>query len=102
MVEALREEEVEDSKIKEKIGNKYRDQYKDAYLKGDYDRMAEIEELLDNTGFDFDLDKWEKDADEKRGNWHKETAPGETPGYFAPHFAPFKCPEIGLFVRFCP
>ena len=68
MVEALHQEGVEDSTIRTKIGNKYRDQYKDAYLKGDYDRMAEIEELLDNTGFDFDLDKWEKDADEKRGN----------------------------------
>jgi O-methyltransferase involved in polyketide biosynthesis len=67
MVEALREAGVEDSTIKANIGNKYRDQYKDAYLKGDYDRMAEIEELLDNTGFDFDLDAWEEQANKKYG-----------------------------------
>ena len=35
--------------------------------KGDYIRMAEIEELLDNTGFDFDYYKWQKDVDEKYG-----------------------------------
>ena len=63
MVEALRNEGVEDSSIKEKIGNKYRDQYKDAYRKGNYEKMAEIEETLDNSGFDFDLNKWENDVD---------------------------------------
>ncbi len=67
MVEALREDGVEDSKIKEKIGNTYRDKYKEAYRKGDDEQMAEIEEILDNTGFDFDTGAWEDQVDEKYG-----------------------------------
>jgi hypothetical protein len=64
MVEALHELGVEDSEIKTKIGNTYRDQYKEAYRKGDEAKMAEIEDILDNTGFDFDIDKWEEQVDE--------------------------------------
>jgi hypothetical protein len=67
MVEALHELGVEDSEIKTKIGNTYRDQYKEAYRKGDEAKMAEIEDILDNTGFDFDIDKWEEQVDEKYG-----------------------------------
>ena len=67
MVEALHEEGVEDGTIKTKISNAYRDKYKEAYLKGDNGTMSEIEDILFNTGYDFDLAKWEKDADEKRG-----------------------------------
>jgi hypothetical protein len=68
MVEALHEQGVEDSEIKTKIGSKYRDQYKDAYKKGNYERMAEIEDILDSSGFDFDLDAWEEQVDKKSGN----------------------------------
>ena len=65
MVEALHGEGVEDSEIKNKISGVYRDKYKEAYRKGDTEQMAEIEELLDNTGFNFDLNNWEKQVDEK-------------------------------------
>ena len=67
MVESLYREEVEDSEIKTKIGNSYREKYKTAYLNDDYETMSEIADILDNTGYDFDLDKWESDADEKYG-----------------------------------
>ena len=67
MVEALHQEEVEDSAIKTKIGTAYRDKYKTAYINDDFATMAEIEEILDNTDFDFDLDAWEERADEKYG-----------------------------------
>jgi hypothetical protein len=67
MVEALLEEGVEESEIKTKISVKYRDLYKAAYRKGDEEAMAEIEEILDNTGFDFDLGAWEDQVDEKYG-----------------------------------
>ena len=66
MVEALHQEDVEDSAIKTKIGNTYRDQYKDAYKNGNFERMSEIEEILDNTGFSFDTDAWEEQVDKKR------------------------------------
>jgi len=62
-VEALHQHGVEDKQIKEKIANIYRDQYKEAYLKDDVVRMAELEELLDSTGFSFDYDNWKKQAD---------------------------------------
>jgi len=65
MVEALREENVEDSDIKSKISSKYRDMYKDAYRKDNYEEMARIEEILDNTGFSFDIGAWEEQVDEK-------------------------------------
>ena len=56
---------MEDSTIKTKIGDTYRDQYKEAYRNDDYVRMFEIEEMLDNTGFDFNLMNWEKAVDEE-------------------------------------
>lgn len=70
MIEALHEEDVEDSEIKAKIRDTYRDQYKAAYRKGDDERMAEIESILDDSGFDFSklLNDWEKDVDKKYGN----------------------------------
>ena len=55
MVEALKQADVEDNTIKTKIGDTYRDQWKTAYRKGDEEKMAEIEEILDNTGFDFNI-----------------------------------------------
>ena len=64
MVEALHGEDVEDSEIKSKIATKYRDQYKEAYRKGNYERMSEIEEILDNTGYSFDVGAWEDQVDE--------------------------------------
>lgn len=67
MVEALHSEEVEDSEIKSKIATKYRDQYKEAYRKGNYERMSEIEEILDNTGYSFDVGAWEDQVDETLG-----------------------------------
>jgi polyhydroxyalkanoate synthesis regulator phasin len=61
-VEALCEEGVEDSEIKDKISKKYCSQWKDSYRKyletedKKYDnQMKEIEELLDNTGFKFNI-----------------------------------------------
>jgi hypothetical protein len=73
-VEALREEGVEDSSIKSKINSKYSGQWKDAYRKyletGNEkysDRMAEIEELLESTGFEFNIygnKGWEEKVDE--------------------------------------
>ena len=65
MVEALREADVSDSTIKSSIRNAYHDKYIAAYLKDDYETMSEIENILDNTDFDFDLDEWEEKADEK-------------------------------------
>jgi hypothetical protein len=68
MVEGLHELDVEDSTIKTKIGNTYRDQYKDAYREGDTERMAEIEEILDATGYDFNISGkggWEDQVDAK-------------------------------------
>ena len=59
MVEALREDGVEDKAIKEKIGDTFRDQYKDAYRKEDYARMDDIAEKLKNSGFEFNLESWE-------------------------------------------
>jgi hypothetical protein len=70
MIEALHEEDVEDSDIKTNISNAYRDQWKDAYRKGNYERMNEIEEILDNTGFDFNIygkNGWEDKVIEKYG-----------------------------------
>ena len=66
MVEALREAGVEDSKIKEKIRNRYIKKYKEAYIAEDYPKMDEIEEILTYSGFDFDLDEWESQVDKKR------------------------------------
>jgi len=71
MVEALHEAGVEDSTIKTKIGDTYRDQWKDAYRKGDNERMAEIEDILDYTGFDFNIygkNGWEDKVIEKYGD----------------------------------
>lgn len=65
MIEALHEADVEDSAIKTKIGNAYRTKYQKAYINDDFATMAEIEDILDNTDFDFDLDDWEEKADKK-------------------------------------
>ena len=68
MVEALREEGVEDSVIKDKISDYYRDRYKDAYRKDDYAKMAEIEGILDNTDFTFNIhgkNGWEDKVDQE-------------------------------------
>ena len=67
MVEALHQMDVEDSKIKEKIANKYRKSYQQAYISGDQYKMAEIEQILDMTDFTFDLNKWEEDAEKNYG-----------------------------------
>ena len=74
MVEAIREEFDDESEadaaIKTKIGNAYRDQWKDAYRKGDDARMTEIEDILDYTGFDFNIygkNGWQEKVDEKYG-----------------------------------
>jgi hypothetical protein len=56
-----------DSEIKSKISGVYRDKYKEAYRNGDDEQIAEIEEILDNTGFDFDTGAWEDQVDEKYG-----------------------------------
>jgi hypothetical protein len=53
MVEGLREAGVSDTTIKTRIGNTFRDRWKDAYRAGDDERMAEIEEILEMSGFDF-------------------------------------------------
>ena len=67
MIEALRENEVEDTEIKSKIATTYRDQYKDAYRAGDIERMLEIEETLDSTDLfkAKDFRNWEKKVDEE-------------------------------------
>ena len=65
MVEALREDGVDDKTIKNKIADTYRDQYKDAYRNGDYSEMERIETLLGNTDFDFDTYSWEKAVDKE-------------------------------------
>ncbi len=54
---------VSDESIKERISKAYRDQYKEAYRNDDFVRMDEIEELLDSTGFSFNLSNWEKAVD---------------------------------------
>lgn len=67
MLQGLQDMGVDDSTIKTWIGNKYRDQYKSAYRKGDNAEMSRIENLLDNSGFDFDIDAWEEQVDNKYG-----------------------------------
>ena len=64
-IQALRDNNVEDSTIKTKLGNTYREKYKTAYRKNDYATMLDIEDMLDHTGFDFDYQKWQDDVDEK-------------------------------------
>ena len=65
MVEALREDGVSDESIKERISKAYCDQYKEAYRNEDYVRMGEIEDLLDGTGFSFNVGSWEKAVDKE-------------------------------------
>ena len=67
MIQALHDNGVEDKTIKEKIAKEggYRDAYKAAYLADDIDKMYEIEDILDMTGFDYDYKSWRKDADKK-------------------------------------
>ena len=59
MVEAMNQEfdDPEDAKkeIMKKVGDTYRDQWKAAYRNGDSDRMGEIENLLEYTGFSFNI-----------------------------------------------
>lgn len=78
-VEALREEGVEDSTIKTKIGDKYRDQWKKAYrnyLETENEKyskqMEQIEDILDTvsdlTDFEFNIygkNGWESKVDEE-------------------------------------
>jgi hypothetical protein len=65
MIEALHEDGVEDSTIKTKIANKYRNKYKEAYRNNDYETMSEIEDMLDNTEYDFDYYKWQEQVDDE-------------------------------------
>ena len=65
MIEALHEQGVTDESIKNKIADTYRDQYKDAYRSGNWVRMAEIEQILDNTGYSFNVLNWEKAVDKE-------------------------------------
>ncbi|MBO7351749.1 MAG: hypothetical protein J6U12_02395, partial [Candidatus Methanomethylophilaceae archaeon] len=69
MVEAIRFEMGDDkaanSKIKDKIGNAYRDKYKAAYRKNDTDEMDRIKEILDNSEFNFKISDWEKAVDKE-------------------------------------
>ena len=67
MVQGLIQNNVEETQIKQWIGNKYRDEYKKAYHNNNYAEMARIEALLDNTGYDFDLMAWEEQVDKKYG-----------------------------------
>jgi len=75
MLEAIREEYDEekdaDSVVKTKIGDTYREKWKKAYRDNDYVTMNEIEDILDNTGFTFNIygkDGWMEKEDEKMGN----------------------------------
>ena len=66
MVQALWDNDVEDSQIRQWIGNKYRDSYKSAYKRGRTDEMLRIAQILDNSGYAFDIYEWEAQVDEKR------------------------------------
>ena len=68
MVQALYDEGLEESDVKAKIRDYYREQYKDAYRKKMKDRISEIEEILDNTGIDFDelIDGWKEAVDDEQ------------------------------------
>jgi hypothetical protein len=65
-IEALHEIGVEDSTIKTKISNTYCKLYKDAYRKNDFEAMLEIENILDETGYDFDVSSWEEQVDKEQ------------------------------------
>ena len=67
MVEALHDEEVEDSEIKKKIQDTYINKYKEAYRTGDYETMVDIQDIFDDSGFDFNTDAWEEAVDKKYG-----------------------------------
>ena len=67
MVEALLEEEVSESDIRRKIQDTYINKYKDAYRRSDYEEMADIVDILDDSGFNFDTDAWEEAVDKKYG-----------------------------------
>lgn len=67
MVEALYTMGADDNDIKGWIRNKYMKAYKSAYKRGDNAEMARIETILDNSGFVFDVYKWEEQVDEKYG-----------------------------------
>ena len=82
MVEALRQDGVSDDSIKERISKAYRDQYKEAYRNDDFVRMDEIEELLDSTGFSFNLSNWKKAVDNEEEYFPHTQAPGAIPGHF--------------------
>jgi hypothetical protein len=68
MAQALRDEGMEDTDIRKKINDKYSKEYKNAYRRNDTSRMQEIIDILDMTEYEFDIDKWEEDVDEKYGN----------------------------------
>lgn len=74
MVEAIREEYDDeadaDAAIKKKIGDTYRDQWKKAYRMSDETRMAEIEDILEYSEYDFNIygkGGWQEKVDEKYG-----------------------------------
>ena len=68
MVQALYDEGLEESDVRAKIRDYYREQYKDAYRKGLDDRVLEIEDILDNTGIDFSdlIDSWQEAVDNEQ------------------------------------
>lgn len=73
-VDAVGDENEAYSKARDKIRNKYSEEYKQAYQlylktgeKQYEDKMSHIEELLDDSGFDFKIADWESDVEEKLG-----------------------------------
>lgn len=70
MVQALYDEGLEESDVRAKIRDYYREQYKDAYRKKMKDRISEIKEILNNTGIDFSdlIDNWQEAVDEEKDN----------------------------------
>lgn len=80
MREALRQGGYSDDKLKDKIAASVRDDYKEAYLEGDIERMSDIEDMLDNSGFDFSKSYpgWKRDA-KKKQKQKQEEEPEEEP-----------------------
>lgn len=72
--DAVGDENEAYSKARDKIRNKYSEEYKQAYQlylktgeKQYEDKMSHIEELLDDSGFDFKIADWESSVEEKLG-----------------------------------
>ena len=75
MVEAIREEYEDDNEadqaIKTKVSRFYINQWKEAYRNNDTVKMDEIEELLEYTGYDFNIygkNGWMEQEDKKMNN----------------------------------